>query len=207
MYKKILDQFFKKNTVKNDKLPSAQAIAHFHIELQNNPEADEKIQGLLNEEIFKSQKGREEKVSAEKSEIESSTDYAQIDRLMRHNVDPMNQHILVEKAMEFEDEIISFIIKRLKTSLNDGYIETAIRILAKSEKNMTEELIENFDDTRNPYAQSMILVLLGFKADDSCIPWLIEQYEKLKKLYPNETFHDGAYYALDEIDSRFYFQK
>lgn len=91
----------------------------------------------------------------------------------------------------------------LKTSLNDGFIETATRVLAMCNKNVAEELVGCFDDVRKPYAQSMILVVLGFKADETYIPWLIEKHEDLKRQYPDERYSDGAYYALYEIESRF----
>ena len=57
---------------------------------------------------------------------------------------------------------------------------------------------------RSPYAQSMVLVMLGFKADEKYVPWFIEQYNDLKRLYPNESYSEGAYYGLVQIESRFY---
>ena len=104
--------------------------------------------------------------------------------------------------MKFEDTIIPEIIKRLKTSLNSGFIEIATMVLSACSKDISRELIGYFDDVRNPYAQSMILVALGFKADATCIPWLIEKHKELKRLYPNETYYDGAYYGLYEIEDR-----
>ena len=32
---------------------------------------------------------------------------------------------------------------------------------------------------------------------------LIEKHKKLKRLYPNETYYDGAYYGLYEIEDRY----
>ena len=204
MYQKLLDRFFKESEVKEDEVPSAPAFAHFYLTLENNPEANEKIQETLNEAVLKEKPEREKEALAEKAEIESATSSEQLVRIMRRNTDPLNQHILVDKAMEFEDEIIPDIVKRLKTSLNDGFIETAIRILTKSKKNVADELIGCFDDIRNPYAQSMILVMLGFKADEARIPWFIEKFKELKMRYPNESYCEGAYYALWEMESRFY---
>ena len=106
--------------------------------------------------------------------------------------------------MEFENEIVPEIIRRLKTSLNDGFIETSIRILARSKMEIAEELFGYFEDIRTPYAQSMVIVLLGFKADESYIPWFVEKYSKLKKRCPNESYHESAYYALCEMENRFY---
>ena len=205
MSKKLLNKFFKDNTVDSES-PSASALAHFFIGLQRNPEANEKIQGLVDEELLKAQPKRREEFMAEKNEIASATEYEQIIYLMRRHTDPLNQHILINKAMEFEDKIVPDILRRLKTSLNDGFIESAIRILAESEKDVAEEIIGYYDDMRCPYAQSMALVLLGFKADEKYIQWLIEQYDKLKRLYPNERYCDGAYYALYEIENRFYLE-
>jgi hypothetical protein len=159
---------------------------------------------IAEEVIFEGQPEREKKVMAERNEIEAAVDYEQVLRIARRNADPLNQRILVNKAMQFEDKIIQEIVKRLKTSLNIGFIETSIRILLRSEKNVAEELIGYFDEIRNPYAQSMVLILLGFKAAESHIPWVIEKYKELKKLYPDESYCEGAYYALSEMARRFY---
>lgn len=204
MYKKLLNRFFKENAVKDKDIPSAAALAHFQIKLLIAPEINEQFQGFMNETVFKDQPEREKAVLAEKNEIESATACGQIIRIMRRHADPMNQHILVGRAMAFEDEIIPEIIRMLKTSLNGGFIETAARVLAVCNKDVAEELIAYFDDVRNPYAQSMILVVLGFKADETHIPWLIEKYKEMKRQYPNESYYDGAYYALDEIEGRCY---
>jgi hypothetical protein len=80
----------------------------------------------------------------------------------------------------------------------------AVRVLAKSNINTADELIACFEEIRSPYAQSEIIVLLGYIADESIIPWLIEKHSEFKKFYPNESYSDGAYYALFEIDNRFY---
>ncbi|MCL2812935.1 MAG: hypothetical protein FWD25_13745 [Clostridia bacterium] len=40
-------------------------------------------------------------------------------------------------------------------------------------------LIEIFPDMRYPYAQAMVLVVLGYKADQAHIPWFIDQYKNL----------------------------
>ena len=206
MSKKLLDDFFKENKDGN-KNPSAPALAHFHIKLESKPETLEKIQSKLNEAVFKYQPERKGKSLAERNEIETAATCEQVVKIMRGNTDAANRHILVSKAMEFESEIVPELVSRLKTSANDVFIESAIRVLAKSTINITDVLIGYYDDMRNPYAQSMILVLLGFKADETRIPWFIEKYKKLKKNYPNESYHEGAYYGLIEIGNRYYPQK
>jgi len=204
MYKQLIDQFFKENGVKNDKVPSAPAIANFKIKMFMSSEASEKFSELIDGKILKSQPKRGEMVEAERREIESATTSEQIIRFMRRSPDIINESPLVKQALLFENEVIPEILKRLKTSLNTGFIETSTKILAASSINVAEDLIGYYDDVRSPYAQGMILVILGFKAKEAHIPWIIEKYKTLKKLYPNETYSDGAIYALDEIENRFY---
>jgi hypothetical protein len=203
MSEKGLDIFFKENAVHGE-LPSAQAIAHFHMMLGRHPEANEKIQEALGGAVQKAQPAREQETLAEKQDIESAMTSEQIIKLLRRHIDPINQHILIKKAIEFEADTVPEIIRRLKTSLNDSFIEMAVRILANSNTNATKELVDCFDEIKNPYAQSEVMVLLGYKADTTLIPWLIEKHGEFKRRYPNESYCDGAYYALYEIENRFY---
>ena len=203
MSKILLDQFFKENKDGGGE-PSAPALAHFHIKIENKPEALDKFQSKLNEKVFQYQPERKEKSLSEKNEIETASTGAQIIKIMRRQIDPANRHILVYKAAEYESEIVPELVRMLKTSANDVFIEMAVRVLAQSKINAADEMIGYYDDMRNPYAQSMVLVLLGFKAGETQIPWLIEKYDKLKKNYPNESYREGAYYALIEIGNRYY---
>ena len=204
MYKKLIDKFFRENAVKNKDLPSVQAIAHFHLTLLLKPDLNEEVHGFLNNLVLKEQPNREESVLAEKNEIESAANGGDIIRLMRRKIDPMNQHILVNQAVKFEDEVIPETIKRLKTSLNTGFIETAIRVLSVCGMDIADELVGYFDEVRNPYAQSMILLVLGFKAKEEHIPWVIERHKEMKRKYPDETYCDSVIYALDDIEERIY---
>ena len=203
MYKNSLKKFLKTNEPAGD-TPSAPAIAHFSVFLDSTPEGCEKMIEAMDNAIYALQPKRKDSVMKERGEILAVLSADEIIRFMRKHTDPINQHILIDKACEFENDLLPTIIKMLKTSLNDGFIETAIRILAKCERNTADELIECFDEIRNPYAKSMILIALGFRAEEPAIPWMQEQYYTLKNMYPNESYCDGAYYALLELNGRFY---
>ena len=202
MNKKLLNQFFKDNSEKSD-IPSAAAMTHFSILLEDNTE----LKGVFNEKIeeliFSEKPNRKEKVMETQKIIESITSWEEIVKLMRRGVDTMCQSILINKALEYEDELIPDVLKRFKTSLNVSFIENAVRVLARCNKDIADEIHDYYDDMRSPYAQSLALLVLGFKADDTYIPWLIDKHDKLKRSYPNENYHEGAYYALYEIERRF----
>ena len=204
MYEKLIDKFFRENAVKNKDVPSVQAIAHFQLTLLLKPDVNEEVHGFINDLVFEKQPNRKDNVLAEKNEIESAANSNDVIHLMRRKIDPMNQHILVNQAVKFEDEVIPETIKRLKTSLNTGFIETAVRVLSACGIDIADELVGYFDEVRDPYAQSMILLVLGFKAKEEHIPWMIEKHKEMKLKYPDETYCDSVIYALDDIEVRIY---
>ena len=201
--KKMIDRFFKDNPCKKEAVPSPAAMANFQIKLLLNRKVNEEFQDKINDLVLKEEPEREGPVKQEKNEIETAG-REQIIRIMRRSPDPMNQHILVYRAMEFEDGLIPEVVRMMKTSLNTGFIETATRVLSVCRQDIADELVAYFNDVRSPYAQSMILVVLGFKADEKHVPWIIEKYKELKRNYPDESYCDGAVYALSEIENRFY---
>lgn len=203
MSKQLMQRFFTQNKVGGD-IPSAPALAHFHIMMELNPEGSKEIHSMMNDIIFKDQAGREVSVSSEKAEIEAAVSVGEIIRFMRRKVDPINQPVLVTKAISFENEVVPEIMRMMRTSFNTGFIEIALRVLSVCSKPVSDEIISIYDDVRNPYAQGLLLVVLGFKADEDKIPWMITQCNDLKRRYPNESHYEGAYYGLIEMASRFY---
>jgi len=204
MYKKLIDDFYNENEVKDKTFPSAQALAHFQLRLLLNPDFSDKLLGIIDDTVFDGQPDREEMVMAEKKAIESITNYEDIIRLMRRRIDNMSHNTLVYHAMKFQDEVVPEIIRRLKTSLNDVFIEIATKVLTMCSVDIANDLIEYYDDVRNPYAQSMILLVLGFRADEAHIPWMIEKHNILKRMYPDETYSDSVIFALADMEDRFY---
>ena len=201
MHKKLINKFFKE-IAEVTETPSAAALANFQIKLLIN-KGGEEVTEMLNDVVFSKNPTRKEEALAQREEIQSMT-CEQLIKLMRGKCDPANQAVLVERATEFEGELIPEVIRMYKRSLNTDFIETSARVLSACSLDIGDELVECFDEIRSPYAQSVILVVLGFKADEKHIPWLIEKYSEFKRKYPDELYHDGAYYAISEIEERFY---
>lgn len=201
MHEDYLKWFFKENGLDREKPPPAAAQAYIHIKLLLE---DVDLKEIMSEYEFQELPGREEALLMEKEEIDSATTSEQLIHYMRRGADIMNQQALVRRALDFEDEIVPEIISMLKTSLNDLFIELSTRVLAVCGKDISDELAEIYDEVRDPYAKSMILVVMGFKADETRIPWLTKKFKALKLEYPNDDHCYGAFYALAEIEQRFY---
>ena len=201
MHEDSIRWFFNENGLDRDGAPPEAAQAHFHIKLLLE---NIQFQDVMDDHVLGNLPEREDALLAEKSEIDSATACDQIIFYMRRGADIMNQQALVRRALDFEDEIVPEIIKMLKTSLNDLFIELSTRVLAICGKDIAEELIEGYADVRSPYAKSMILLVLGFKAGEQRIPWLTKKFKELKQSFPDEGHCYGAYFALYEMENRFY---
>ena len=198
----IIEKFFSENEPASKTL-TAPALAHFIMKTDTDSDFSHKMWESVSKTTFEEQAGREEAALKERRRIESITNASEIIKILRGHTDAFNQSLLLDKALMFEDEIVPEIIRRLKKSFNDKFIEMSGRVLAKSNKDIADELINCFDQIRNPYAQSIVLIVLGFKVDETRAPWIIGKYNMLKKLYPKEDFRDGAYFALVEMQDRF----
>ena len=202
MHSKTLKQFLDEYKP-NDAIPSVATFVHFELKCMILPESGE-LRSTLDDIMAEHSPERVAEAELGRGEIENANSCEQIIRLMRRKSDPLNHKFIIGKAMEFESEVIPEVIRRFKTNTTTEFLEIATRVLAKSKMDIAEQLIGYFNDIRSPYAQSLALVVLGFKADEDRIPWFISKYHELKKKYPEENYHQGAYYGLWEMEMRFY---
>jgi len=77
-------------------------------------------------------------------------------------------------------------------------------ILAKSNKNYSSLLMEKYTEIRSPYVQSLVCLILGFRGEEKIIPWMVDRFYEMKKLYPDESYDQGPLLALHELNSRLY---
>jgi hypothetical protein len=204
MSNKLLNRFFQMNGDISE-TPSAAYLAHFQMTLDRNPGADAIVQEKMFDVIYKEQPERIQIAAADKAEVAAVQGSVGIVRLMRRKIAFEARRGLIDKALKLEDEVLPDVIRRLKTNMIDEFIEISVRFLSLCQKDITDELVKLYNETYNPYTQSQLLIVLGFRAGEDLIPWMIEQYDMLKKRYPEETYCEGAYYGLVEMDNRLNF--
>ena len=176
---------------------------HFRLKTMIIPDTND-FHNTIEDMMAASAPERLEAAASDKANIEAITSAAELVKLMRRGQDPLNQDAIVKKAMVLENEVIPDVLKRFKTNMTTEFIEMATQVLGKSKMEVAETIIGYFDEIRSPYARSMALILIGFKAGEGRIPWLISKYHELEKKYPQEDYHQGAYYGLCEMEERFY---
>lgn len=147
---------------------------------------------------------RLETIAREKNMILAEQDPGTIFQLLRKNLDGANRSVLIDRALEFEDEILPMVVEKLVRSDHDTFIDNTIRLLAWSEKDYSPLLLERYDEFRSPYVRSLLCLILGFRGKEDIIPWMLERFFEMKKYYPDETYDQGPLIALHELNARFY---
>ena len=202
MYEELLVQFLEENRPETDRSTAAE-IMFFLLKAIVLPEGDE-IRDALDGYHREAMPERVEEAAAEKEEIEKIVSGKELVRLMRRNFDALNRYAVVKKAMELEGEVVPEVLRRFKNNRTEEFIEIATFVLCKSKFDVAETMIGYYDEMPNPHGQSMVLLLLGFKADECRIPWIISKYHELRRMHPRKSYHEGAWYGLTEMEERFY---
>ncbi len=199
MYRNLLSKkFFRDNPVEE---MSAQRLAYslFIIE-----EFDDAMSDAFMMEHVHPDDQRLARIADEKVMIQQQDDPDAIFQLLRKNLDVFSRPVLVSKALEYESAILPMVMEKLLRSDHDTFIENAVRILAKSEGNYSEQLRQRYSEFRSPYVKSLVCILLGRRAAEDIIPWMMDRFYEMESLYPDESYGQGPLLALYELSDRFY---
>lgn len=198
MYRKLLNKrFFQDNPCEES---SVQRFVYSYLSYDGIEQAANEI--LLEHMALEPE--RLEKIGTEKAMIEVQDDPEILLQLLRKKIDTLNQTTLLDKVLEHELDILPKVADKLIRSDHDTFIENAVRLLAKSEVDYSSILQERFDEIRSPYVKSLVCIIMGFRSDEVIIPWMMAQFELFKRLYPHDSFDQGALLELYELNARFY---
>ena len=138
-----------------------------------------------------------------KLKIQQENDLTELLRLPRKpDFPPICRAVLIKKLLEMEDTAYPEIQKRIMTSIQDHFIETAIHFFDSAKRNPADWILKDYKSVRSPYARSLLLMLLGFYGDPSVVPLLMDQVVWFEKNFPDESFSQGPLVALHEIKAR-----
>lgn len=124
-------------------------------------------------------------------------------QLLRKKTEMINRGLLVKRVLEFEEVLLPMVVEKLIRSCHDIFIENSIELLVKSNKDYTQLLKERYAEIRSPYAKSLVCLTLGLRGSEDTIPWMMDRFFEMKRLYPGETCDQGPLLALHELSNRF----
>ena len=191
MDKKLLPKnFFKDNPL--DQLSAAQ-IAYFAMTAGFEEKFRDIVQNVLDETLAS---GRKAQIAAEAAAISRLETGDEIVKFMRSDYDIANREILCKKALTMQAKVMPSMLRRLRTSFQEKFVETAVYTLAHAEQAYVDQLIEIYPEIRNPYAQSMACLVFGVQEREDTVELLLREYERLKKDYPEESYCQGPLLAI-----------
>jgi hypothetical protein len=142
------------------------------------------------------------RAEAQRAQLEKEESPEVLFDMMRGKCDIINHMLLIQKILEHEEVLLPQIINSLKTSLNDVFVELAVKTIKKAKNNYCDQLLEILDDIRSPYAVSLVCIVIGFLGNEDAIPVLLKKHKELKA-YKNENYEQGPLLGLYQMDDRF----
>ena len=115
-----------------------------------------------------------------------------------------NSTILARKALSMQDEAMPLIVSRYRRTKHTIFIENASKLLSCADRRYTENLLACYKDIWLPYAQSLACLLFGYHGLVDTIPLQLSEYERFRRLYPDETYDQcplmALGYLVDDMD-------
>ena len=174
------------------------SAARYQYSLMLNEGFEEQADKLIREH------GLDNPLSAKYAQaIGKEEDLKELLRWMKRTVSGQGALLLRDKVLKREEEALPEIKRMLLTTGSDPFVENAIRLLKRFRENPAPWLLEHYGEIRYPYARSSMCLVLGFRADESAVPFLIAQVEEMEKNWPKENYAQAPLLALYELKARF----
>lgn len=190
MNKRELERFLKEHPQKEI---SVAAFADFQFQILLNDDLNHEIEKVSDRMLSADRVAEEEEIAKAIETVITPEDLMQ---QMRKAVVFTNMTALVRKALEMQDEALPLIVNRYKKTRHTVFIENASKILSCADKKYTEELRVSYKDIWLPYAQALVCLLFGYHGFVDTIPLLLSEYERFRRLYPDETYDQCPLTAL-----------
>ena len=159
------------------------------------------VEGML--KVLEGHQEETEETLADREIIRQLSDPDDFFKWMRRRLAGRNKFLLREVMLANEETVAPMIRKRIPRSMVDDFVECAVDFFIHCKEDPSGWILENYKDIRNPYTQSLLCLVLGFRGDQSCEAFLLEEALRLDAEYPEDTFEQGpliAMYMLEGLD-------
>ncbi len=193
--KKLTKRFFKDNPLNED---SAYLMLKLDLDLYENiKKGNTNIKQMLDKIRAKNDSGYEERLE----NIKTIDDYVSWIRKGK-----VSDHIdAIDIALKLPaDELLPILLKRFMSNHQDSFLEICTIVFIVSDNKYLLRLRENYDEIKNPYAQSLVCCAFGLAGLTECVDFVYDEYYRFKRLYPCENYEQGpllSLYCFSEMDA------
>ena len=139
----------------------------------------------------------EDSVKASQEALDKLETAEELVMYMRKDAESMTYPTLCRKALAIQEEVMPLIIKRYLTTAQTCFIEAAVRIFGNADRKYTEELLKEYGNIRNPYAQANACLLFGEFRMMETVPLLLSEYRRFLRNYPDQGYAQCPLFALN----------
>lgn len=189
----LTNEFFETNKIE---IFSAASIGY---DMLLNPEIESKTIKKIYQNL---PQPRKELVDTERNVILSTESPEKLLQIMMKGTDTLNENVMMEKLLEFEEWTIPKLIDILKSNTNDFLVESIIKFIYHSKNDNTKLLLSALPSIKVAYNFSMTCMLLGLIRNKDAIKPLWDCYHFLKEEYPNKKYNQGPLLALFELKEK-----
>ena len=193
MKKRELLKFLKEHPQKE---MSVAALADFQFQILMKEDLNKEVDKISNR-MLPANRLTEETETA--NAIEAVQTPEELLQIMRKSMVFSNLTAMAKKAFAMQEEAMPLIISRYRKTKHIIFIENASKILSNADRKYTEELLECYKDIWLPYAQALGCLLFGYHGLVDTIPLQLSEYERFKRLYPDETYDQCPLLALSYL--------
>lgn len=198
MDKSLLPKDFFKNEPLEER--STAILAHFSMTALFADRLETAVEDILDDKLPVDRKMR---IAAEKEAIAKLAGGEETVRFIRKGYDIINRTTLCKKLLTMQAEVMPPLLRRFRTSFQDGVVETTIYCLAYGELEYVEQLKAMYGEIRNPYAQSLACLIFGMRKQEDMLPLLLREYQRMKAACSEESLCQGPllgiYVLFDEV--------
>lgn len=115
---------------------------------------------------------------------------------MRKPLRGKNKFLLRDVMLNREDEITPMVRDKIQTSWIDDFVECVIDFFIECNNDPSPWIRENYDNVRNPYAQSELCLVLGFRGGEEDSAFLVNEAKRFVAEYPENDYEQGPIIAL-----------
>lgn len=192
-YNQLPKNFFKDNPLVE---LSTAMLTHFRMITLTIPELNNQVADVV---VPAMEQSRLEQYQMEKENIMNLCKVEDIVLYMRKIKDPANSSLLLEKAIDYQDDIMPLVLKKICTSCHDVFIENTAILLANVDEKYTDQLYNLFPQIRSPYARSVLCIVFGVKKKAEYTDLLMKQLKQIKQERPENDYEQGPLLALNLI--------
>lgn len=186
-----LSKQFKQQNPLNKRSPAA--IVHFRIKSDADAALQEALKQALGTEAYEK---RMAPILEERARIAALETGEALVSILRKRFYPENLPALSDRANALGGEAMAAILRRLKTSCQDIYLESAVYVLAKAAPQYTAQLLADYADIRNPYAKSLACLLFGMQKLEESDALLRQEYAAMKNSKEDPMLCQGPLLGL-----------